>query len=368
MEKADNVVIAAAGTGGGHVFPAQALALALLRKRPAMRITFVGSGLRSCRYFQQKRFAFVDIPSQTPFKKRPCQLIRAWTAIVKGVIACVAFFKRSRPGIVIGFGSFHTFPALVAAWLLKVPIILFESNLVPGRVNRWCSRWAQLSAVQFPYTARYLSSKSICVNVPLLGMPEAVTKKSAYDYFQLSRAPLTVLIFGGSQGSVTVNRAFDSAMQHLQKMLGFFQVIHILGRASTMDERSSRYENGSIRAVVKAFERRMDYAWTVADLAIVRAGGMTLAESIAFNVPAIFIPYPYSSENHQWKNARFISQQMRSGVMIEEKELTGQLLAQTVVDLTRHSSKRLRDMKRALWECKRGGKKRDLAPLILEAL
>lgn len=358
-----NVIIAAGGTGG-HLFPAQALALEMLQKHPNVRITFVGAGLKTNAYFKNDLFPYIDIKSGTPVKKHPIKVMKALLSISKGLFRCMKFYKKSQPDLIVGFGSYHTFPALLAGKIKKVPIMIFESNALPGKVNRFCSKWARVSAIQFSHASDYLSGKSICVQMPLLKQEENLTKKRARDYYKLDGEKLTFLIFGGSQGAQAINRFFCEALEHLLAAGLDFQVIHIVGNEERAEKLRVVYEKYQIPACVKAFEEKMDFAWKAADLSISRAGAATLAELIEFTVPSILIPYPFGTENHQGKNAAYIADEIHGGIALEEKGLDARTLATTIIDLL--SEDKLPLMKKALYQFKEDEKKKDLCSLVLE--
>ena len=364
-EKELNIVIAAGGTGG-HLFPAQALALEMLQKHPHVRITFVGAGLKTNTYFKKDLFTFLDINSATPITKHPVKVIKALLSISKGLFSCMNHFKKNHPDLIVGFGSFHTFPALLAGKLKKIPIVIFESNALPGKVNRFCSKWAKVSAIQFSHASDYLKGKSICVQMPLLKQQETITKKQARHYFHLDPEKLTFLIFGGSQGAQAINRFFCGALEPLLAQGLDFQVIHIVGNDKRAEKLRAVYKKNQILACVKAFEEKMDCAWTAADLSISRAGAATLAELIEFTVPSILIPYPFGTENHQGKNAAYVADEIQGGLALEEKGLNARILARAILDLL--SGEKLSLMKKALYQFKEEEEKRDLCSLVLENL
>jgi len=169
-------MIAAGGTGG-HLFPAQSLALDLREKHPDINITFVGAGLGGNDYFKKGVFPYLDIKSGTPFKKHPIKLLKALLKLFQGTVSCLRFFSKKKPDVIVGFGSFHTFPAILAAKIRKVPIVIFESNALPGKVNRFCSKWAIVSAIQFSHASKYLRSKSVCVQMPISKKEEPTKNK-----------------------------------------------------------------------------------------------------------------------------------------------------------------------------------------------
>lgn len=370
MENKDDkirVLIAAGGTGG-HLFPAQALALELIQKHPSIQVTFVGAGLKKNAYFKKDLFPFLDIESGTPFAKDPIKILRALLKLSKGLKRCLKFYRKQKPDLIVGFGSFHTFPAIFAAKLRNIPILIFESNALPGKVNRYCSKWAKISAIQFSRAADYLKSKSICVQMPLLKREEVISKRDAKRYFNLDEDHFTLLIFGGSQGAQAINHHFCSALDLLIKKELPFQVVHIVGNPERAAKLNEVYEKKGIKASVKAFEEKMENAWTAADLSISRAGAATLAELIEFKVPSILIPYPFGTENHQVKNALFVSDEIQGGITIEEKELTPDRLSQAILKILSDGQEELKRMKNALRTFKEEENKEDLCSVVLKSL
>lgn len=359
-------MIAAGGTGG-HLFPAQALALELLEKHPNMKITFIGAGLNSNGYFKKEVFPYLDIKSGTPFKRHPLKILKALIKLTQGTFKCLTFFSRKKPDVIVGFGSFHTFPAILAARLRKVPIVIFESNALPGKVNRYCSKWARISAIQFSHASEYLRSKSVCVQMPLTKKGE-VTRKQARSYFGLNEERLTFLVFGGSQGAQAINHCVCGAIHSLVEKGLDFQVIHLVGDEKREEKLRVYYEKMHVPACVKSFEERMEYAWTAADLSISRSGSATLAELIEYTVPSILIPYPYGTENHQLKNAAFISEEIEGAVTLEEKGVQGDVLASVIYDLIGNDHERLKEMRKKLHAYKEEEKKQDLCSIVLKTL
>lgn len=368
MKRAENqlnIIIAAGGTGG-HLFPAQALALEIFQSYPQARVTFIGSGLSSNSYFKKELFPFLDVKSGAPIKKNPVKVLKALVAIGKGIARCVKYFGTSTPDIVVGFGSFHSFPVLLAAKLRKIPILIFESNALPGRVNRLCSSWARISAIQFSRAAHYLKGESVCVQMPLLKRDEKMSRLQAFDYFQLDPEIFTILIFGGSQGAQAINRFFCEATALLLNKKISFQVIHIVGSEERSAKLRAFYDQHAIRATVKAFEDRMECAWTAADLSISRAGAATLAELIEFGVPSILIPYPYGTENHQDRNAEYLAHDIKGGMILDEDTLNANVLATAIERLV--LGEQLPSMKTALLAFKKTQSKRDLCSLVVDTI
>lgn len=361
------IVIAAGGTGG-HLFPAQALALELKRQEKELETIFMSPGLSKNPYFKKEDFPYREIKSATPYKKHPVQLIKAFFSLIQGTCQSLNHLGKMKPQIVVGFGSFHSFPILLAAKLRRIPIILFESNAVPGKVNRFCSRWSKFTAINFLRAAKYLKGDTVCVRMPLLKKKEGVSRSQAREYYKLDEDKLTFLIFGGSQGAQAINRFFCASLEQLLAKDYHFQVVHIVGCPERAEKLRDIYSKYKINAIVKPFEEKMDFAWTAADLSISRAGAATLAEQIEFAIPGILIPYPHATENHQGKNASFVAEEVKGGVKLSESDLSADHLVSTIEDLLKAEQEKLKTMKKSLQCFKSGEDKRDLASVIFDYL
>lgn len=314
MLKHRKIVIATGGTGG-HVFPAEALASELIAQ--SYDITFVGGGLATNRYFHRNHFKFYEVLSSALFK---VNIFRSAWRIFQGICQSWKILTEVGPELVIGFGSFYTFPVLVAAKLKKIPIVLFEPNAIPGKVNRLFSKWASLSAVQFGEAGKWLRGNIIEVKMPT-GKRQPVETTAAREYFYLKPDLFTFLVFGGSQGAESINQLFSEAACQMKERISF-QVIHVTGKTASAEQMRQLYAKAGIPACVKAFEERMDLAWSAASFVICRSGAAAVAEQMAYAVPGILIPFPKAADNHQLKNALFIEEKVKGGITCPESTLT----------------------------------------------
>lgn len=343
------VLIAAGGTGG-HLFPAQALAQELSLQE--IEVLFAGHGLSQNRYFRKEEFSYQDVASATPYRKN---FFKAVFEIVKGVKRSLEILKRFQPDLVVGFGSFHSFPLLVAALLLHVPFLLFEANSIPGKVNRLFSRWAKISAVHFPEAAERLFGTTQEVAMPIWKGARA-TQEKARNYFSLDPKKETLLVFGGSQGALSINTLL---LETASQWAGRWQVIHFTGEQKASDEIKKSYEALNISACVKEFETRMDLAWQASTLAVCRSGAATLAELIEYEVPAILLPYPHATDDHQKKNAESME---KIGGAIYLREMSA---FYDTLDKCRNA---LPNMQNAIRSFKQGELKQTLCSLVSEVL
>ena len=314
MPRKNKILFAVGGTGG-HLFPAQALARDLKEIRGEMEILFGGGRLSSNLFFHKLKFPFREVTSSSPFRTHP---VKAVFQIGRGILESFDLIKEFSPDLIIGFGSFYSFPILVTARLKGIPYILVESNVLPGRVNRVFSSKAQFSAVQYEETGRTLKGKSIPAKMPFWSQETQGMVFAAADarkHYQLDPEAFTLLVFGGSQGAEAINRTVVELQLNVP-----FQVLHFCGRNQDADAIQKRYQQRGIAACVKHFEEQMHIAWRAADLAICRAGAGTMAEMEIFHVPAILVPWPGATDQHQHKNAG-IMEKIGGALLLEESEL-----------------------------------------------
>ncbi len=329
--KLSKIVIATGGTGG-HVFPAEALASELIEQ--THDVVFVGGGLESNRYFHKTRFKYREVAASSIVK---INIFRSFWKIAQGILQSIKILTELKPQLVIGFGSFYTFPVLFAARLKKIPIVLFEPNAVPGKVNRLFSRWTVFSAVQFAEAGKELRGKVVEVKMPT-PKETSIEPGVAREYFYLDPSTFTFLVFGGSQGSESINRLFLEAAKRV-KETARFQVIHITGKSESVEKFRQLYASAGIPACVKSFEEKMRFAWSASSAVVCRSGAATAAELIRHAVPGICIPFPKAADDHQTKNAQFIEEKVKGAITCPESTLTVELLATLLTQMLRPSQR-----------------------------
>lgn len=362
------VVIAVGGTGG-HMFPAQGLAYALKENNLAVKILFVGGALETNRYFDKAAFGYKSVACGSITHKNPFKLAASGLDICRGIMQSRSILRNFKPHLVVGFGSYHTFPVLLAAKSLRTPIILHEANSIPGRVNRLLARHVCLTGLFFPHAAELLNGPSLEVGMPMRKgyKLDLVQKSAALAHFQLSADVPVLLVFGGSQGAQSLNKWMKEACVH-SLFPSALQVLHFTGHAHVSEEMRALYAKRGIRAVVKDFEPRMDLAWRAATMALTRAGAGSISEALEFEVPVILIPYPHAADNHQQKNAEFLSYTIGGGLTYPDDGFNATLLAKTLRDLMLDQQRGVQHMREAISAYKCKTRKKDLRAVIEEFL
>lgn len=361
------VLITVGGTGG-HVYPAMALAKQL--QNSETDILFVGGGLSSNRYFESSAFQYRQVDCGT-LRRNPIACLQGMQKIVQGLYQSTRIIKEFRPDIVVGFGSYYTLPILLAAKLQHIPIVLHEANRIPGKVNRLLSKYVAVTGVHFPDTASLLKGKTIEAKIPLREgyQLDQVSTQEARKYYNLDSAPLTLLVFGGSQGAHAINHLFAEALLALPiPLISQLQVLHITGDTAMTQQLRATYAAHGIRAHVKDFENQMNLAWQAADLMVSRAGAGTVAEQLEYEVPGILIPYPHATDNHQEKNADFMVEEIGGAIKCLERTLVNNQLAQKLTTLLSNEQQQLENMRQAMQTYKRNTQSCDFYSVVLNVM
>lgn len=368
MSKKRRVLIAAGGTGG-HIYPAMGSATKLIEREQNLEVMFAAGGLLESPFFDRQAFAGQSISAAPLTKKAPIQLIKSCGAIAKGVWQSCKLLSNFKPDLVIGFGSYHSFPVLTAAKLLKYPIALHEQNSKPGKVIRLFSKYALITGVYFPAAKHALKGKTTLLSMPLRKgySRETCSKAEACRYFQIESNKVTLLVFGGSQGAKFINQTVAQLLVEQFRAGNDFQVLHFAGNPSDACQVANLYERNGLNAIVKPLESRMDYAWRAADLAIVRAGAGTIAEQIEFEVPSIFIPYPHAADGHQESNADFI-ESIQGGWKWNEQEWQPQNVTAALQQLLQSNSCQRKEMQKNLALYKQSASHEEFTSVILNLL
>ncbi len=329
MSQKLKVLISASGTGG-HLIPAQRLADIL--KKKDCDIFFAASGLSNRLFFQKENFSYLDISSSMINKKT---IFIAFFKILKGLFQSLKLIIKYKPNVVVGFGSYHTFPVILASFLLKKKIILFDSNLILGKVNRIFSKIAKYVAIQFEIDKKLKNS------VLVKRFPWDIKNEIDQGFikkFGLDSNVFTIMIFGGSQGSKIINDNFIKTAQNLKKQK--IQIIHILGSNYEKEKIKSIYDEYKIKSYVSNFEKNLFDFYKISDLVISRAGACSISEIIHFEKPSILIPFKNAKDNHQYKNAVFMQNTIGISSLILEDNLTEKTLYDEIISFLENNKKK----------------------------
>jgi UDP-N-acetylglucosamine--N-acetylmuramyl-(pentapeptide) pyrophosphoryl-undecaprenol N-acetylglucosamine transferase len=316
------VLIMAGGTGG-HVFPALAVAK-VLRDRGVAVVWLGVPGSMESRLVPANGFPIEWVRVAGIRGKGLAAWLLAPLRIMNAVAQAMGVLRRVQPRSVLGAGGYVSGPGGIAAWLLRVPLLIHEQNAVAGMTNRWLARLANQVLEAFPGSfgpkvrARTIGNP---VRADIAALPPPPVRFAGRE----SRPRL--LVFGGSQGALRLNIVVPQALARVAPEIRP-QVRHQTGERGLEAARAA-YADARVEAEVLPFIDDMAEALSWADLAVCRAGAMTIAELQAAGLGAIFVPFAVATDDHQTKNADVM---VRSGAarVIQERDLTPERLGEAI--------------------------------------
>ena len=317
-------VLFAGGGTGGHVFPAIALAEALRDRHPEARILFVGTNRPlETDSLARAGFAHRVLPVEGLKGRGGWRQAMALCHLPLGLIRAMALVIAHRPDVVVGMGGYSAGPVVLAAWLLRIPVVLCEQNIVAGATNRIAARFARRIYIALPGT----DFGRAATKVRLAGNPVRAAIATARS--QRANLPpgagLRVLVLGGSQGARAINAAVIAALDHLQPPQDY-RFVHQTGPADHVAV-AAAYRDHGIAARTAPFFQDMGDCYAAADLAVCRAGATTVAELAVSGLPALFVPFPFAADDHQVRNVAALAEDGAAEI-IDERNLSGRVLAE----------------------------------------
>ena len=330
MSNKDANILFAGGGTGGHLFPALAIADEIRKRNRKANLLFVGIKDKiEARIVPQRGFGFTTIWISGFHRGLRLQNLLFPVKIVVSLLQSFFLIKRFLPDVVVGTGGYVCGPVLFVSSLLGIPTIVHESNSYPGITTRLLSGRATKVFTAFEATNRWLKRTD---NVELVGTPtreslDNVPRETAIRFFGLDERKQTVLVFGGSLGASSVNRAMTQIVNDFTG--SGIQVIWQMGESDYSDIKDKT--KGRNVGWIGAFIERMDYAYAAADVVVSRAGATTIAELTRVGKPAVLVPYPFAAADHQTINARTIAE-TGAAVIVPDKDVNTSL-GKTILEI-----------------------------------
>lgn len=332
-------ILLTGGGTGGHIYPAIAIAETLEADAELQPVEFLFVGTRRGLEAQivPKNGLPIDYVEAAPLERKfSFALVRTLFANLAGIFQSLRIVRRFRPDLAIATGGYVTFPVFFAAWMLRVPrllrtrLVLLEPNVRPGLTNRILRPLVDEVWLAFASPGRRIDRKERLTGTPVrASFPNAISKEMAREQFGLDREKTTIVVFGGSQGARSLNDAVvafaTSSLPPTWQILlvsGDRDYDEIAKRAGGIVARAAG-ESGNLRV-----ERYLDdpsVAYAAADLVVARAGASTLAELAATATPALLVPYPFATGNHQSENAEVL-RASRAARILADRDLTERTL------------------------------------------
>lgn len=333
-----NAIIACGGTGG-HLFPGLAVAESL-RARGHEVLLFVSEKEVDALALAGRSFKFEKLPTiGLPSLYSPA-IFGFLRRFGESLSRCRAIYRTFKPQAVLGMGGFTSTAPIMAGRMRGIATFIHESNAIPGKANKLTARMVRAVLLGFKECAPFFPrARTEVTGTPIRTELKRMDRAEARTRLGLAPEVQTLLVMGGSQGATGINQAMIRALPSLHGTP--LQVIHLAG---TRDERlvADNYQRENIRAFVAPFHHRMEEVYSAADFAVARSGAASLAELSFYGLPSILIPYPYTAEDHQTRNAD-IFVQAGAAILVKETELPGDRLARNIGELAK-DQERLRAM------------------------
>lgn len=338
-------VIVAAGSSGGHIFPALSFIEALKEMDNQAEVLLVlpkaniaGNIGFGCRVKLLPVYAL----SLKPTLRNAVNFLKFLGACLESLFTVVKF----NPDLAVGFGTSVSVPVIISSWLFRARTLIHEQNVVPGKANKFLANFSDKIAVSFKDSARYLTNKErkiVLTGNPLRSSLKNTGRAQARDYMGLDRDKFTILAMGGSQGARKINKTFLEFVSSSANNSSF-QVIHLSG-ASDFDYLEKKYKECGINFKLFKFFDEMQYAYSASDVVLSRAGASAINEISFFKIPAVLVPYPFANA-HQSSNAKVLGEH-GAAIVIEENVLDARSLKECLESLMNDRQK-LISMSRAL--------------------
>jgi len=351
------LLIAGGGTGG-HVFPALAIAQEWLSRGKEREVVLVGTQ----RGIEMKLVPHAGLPLETlrvaGLKgKGGATLAKNLAMLGPAMLDARHVLQKHKPIAAFGVGGYAAGPMLLATWLSRIPNVIFEPNAEPGLTNRLVARISKRIATGYEISAHAWGKKAVVTGCPVRA-----------EFFSIAprkpQKPFRLLITGGSQGALPINRTIVDALDRLALRKNDLSIVHQTGERDYNAVRTA-YARREINAEVAPFLTNMAERFAWADVVVCRAGAITAAEIAAAGRAAIFIPFGAATDSHQLRNAQEM-QRAGAGRLIPERELTAERLLSEIFALVDQPDQ-MEKQSAAARSLARPNATRDIVNLIEEA-
>lgn len=365
QRKNPRIVFAAGGTAG-HIYPALTIAAELEKRFDAAEIHFIGTpkGIES-RVVPPRGYPLHLISVRGFRRGSVLQNISVIFRLVSSLIHSFVLLYRIKPEICIGTGGYAGGPVMYMATLMKIPTCIHEQNSYPGLTTRLLAARVDRVFVAYNNVINHLKSAD---NVSITGNPVRkmnlnIESGQARRYFKIDKGPV-LLVFGGSQGARIINETMIAILDRLLSETRI-QILWSCGEKN-WPEIEDRIGHTGGRVRLYPYIEEMDKAYAASDMAICRAGALTLAELALCRLPAVLIPLKIAAENHQEYNAR-VMEKSNAAVVITEAEMNSDLVYNTIISLIQDQD-RLQKMRAALDKMARPGAVEKIVDAIIQII
>lgn len=324
------IIISGGGTAG-HLYPGLAVGQKLKEKDPHIHLTYVGSsrGLEK-NIMNHHQVDFIPLKIEG-LKGKGLKIIKSLFLLPFSFLKSLIILLRIKPHLVIGVGGYSSGPIVLLASLMKTPTLIMEQNLRPGFTNRVLIPWVRKAVVAFKSSLPSFKGKGIFIGNPV-----------REEFYKLApkekNSKLTILVFGGSQGSHFLNQSLTKTLPILKREKDNLRLFHQTGKDDFEWVKNSYKQHDFKEVKVAPYFFNMAQYFQQADLIISRAGATTIAELIASRKASLLIPFSKASDNHQVLNARELEKTKAAEVIFEE-EFSPETLARKIFDFLKYRKK-----------------------------
>jgi UDP-N-acetylglucosamine--N-acetylmuramyl-(pentapeptide) pyrophosphoryl-undecaprenol N-acetylglucosamine transferase len=326
------ILIMAGGTGG-HVYPALAVADYLRQKGIPLLWLGTTKGLES-RIVPQKGYQLLTINISGLRGKGILRWVKAPVILGLALFQSLLILFKRKPSVVLGMGGFVSGPGGLAAWLMRIPLLIHEQNAIAGLTNRVLAHMADIVMAAFPGAFKTLPNVKVTGNPVRSELFEVMPPEQRLR--DRVNGNLRLLVLGGSQGASVLNQIIPDVIDSIGDKFQL-DVWHQTGDRH-FESTQSRYSTLGINGILAPYIEDMADAYAWADIVICRAGALTIAELTAVGVASMLIPYPYAVDDHQSANARYLSEN-GGAILIAESDLTCDVLVRTFAELAQSRTK-----------------------------
>ena len=337
-----NILIAVSGTGG-HVYPGIALAYELKKEgyHPVFIVNNNKNGV-SLKIVSTSGYDYEILDFKAPPRKISFDLLLFPFKFVKTLFAVRKILKKFSPAAVAGMGAYLSFPVILTAKIKKIPTVIHEQNSIPGLANRILSKIVTKVAISFKGSEKYFNEKkTIFTSNPIRKDIFNISRTDAAAKLNIDANIFTIFVFGGSLGATKLNNVMFDVNEYLfNKYQNKVQFIHITGN-NDFDALNNKYNSLNTKKFITKYMNDIGNAYACSDLVVCRAGAGTVKEVENYNLPTLFIPFPFATDNHQYFNAKSVEEKNFREV-IEEKNVTKEQIIEFIeqnisnkIDVTR---------------------------------
>ncbi|MCU0338895.1 MAG: undecaprenyldiphospho-muramoylpentapeptide beta-N-acetylglucosaminyltransferase [Spirosomaceae bacterium] len=330
------VIISGGGTGG-HIYPAIAIANALKEADASIEILFVGAlGKMEMEKVPKAGYNIIGLPITGIKRELSVDNLSFPLKLVRSLLKARSIIKDFKPDVAVGVGGFASGPLLMIASLMGIPTLIQEQNSYAGITNKLLAKRAKAICVAYPNMERFFPKNKIIVtgNPVRSDILDAASKRQvAYEHFGLNPNRKTLLVIGGSLGAKTINESIEAGLKMLTD--AGYQVLWQTGKPYA--ERAQDAVKKIANVVASDFIYEMDLAYAVSDVVVSRAGALSVSELCLVAKPAILVPFPFASEDHQTQNAMSLVEQ-NAALLVKDKDAKEELV-QTALRLLQDADK-----------------------------